>query len=107
LVQERTLRKALERRGHGANGEIGKLSEVIQIDEGKFQAHLGEVVRGTVEETLNALLDAEADRLCCAEHCERTEARKDPGRVPTSGNYTLANSAPSPRLHAEQIANSY
>ena len=40
-------------------------------------AHLGEVVRSTVEETLNAMLDAEADRLCRAERYERTEARKD------------------------------
>jgi len=39
---------------------------VIQIDEGKIQQHLGEVVRSTVEETLNAMLDAEADRLCQA-----------------------------------------
>src|SRR6202790_3851055 len=58
-------------------GEAPKLSQVIQIDEGKIQEHLGEVVRGTVEETLNALLDAEADRLCRAERYERTEARKD------------------------------
>jgi putative transposase len=35
------------------------------------------VVRSTVEETLNAMLDAEADRLCQAERYERTEARKD------------------------------
>jgi hypothetical protein len=47
--------------------EAQKLSQVIQIDEGKIQAHLGEVVRSTVEETLNAMLDAEADRLCQAE----------------------------------------
>ena len=47
--------------------EVAKLSQVIQIDEGKIQAHLGEVVRSTVEETLNAMLDAEADRLCRAE----------------------------------------
>ena len=57
--------------------EVTKLSQVIQIDEGKIQAHLGEVVRSTVEETLNALLDAEADRLCRAERYERTEARRD------------------------------
>ena len=57
--------------------EVAKLSEVIQIDEGKIQEHLGEVVRSTVEETLNAMLDAEADRLCRAERYERTEARKD------------------------------
>jgi hypothetical protein len=60
-----------------AEREVGKLSEVIQIDEGKIQAHLGEVVRSTVQETLNAMLDAEADRLCEAERYERTEARKD------------------------------
>ena len=57
--------------------EVAKLSQVIQIDEGKIQAHLGEVVRSTVEETLNALLDAEADHLRRAERYERTEARKD------------------------------
>ncbi len=42
-----------------------------------IQEHLGEVVRGTVEETLNAMLDAEADRLCRSERYELTEARKD------------------------------
>jgi hypothetical protein len=29
--------------------EGAKLSQVIQIDEGKIQAHLGEVVRSTVK----------------------------------------------------------
>jgi hypothetical protein len=28
-----------------AGPEVAKLSQVIQIDEGKIQAHLGEVVR--------------------------------------------------------------
>jgi putative transposase len=50
---------------------------VVQIDEGRIQAHLGEVVRSTVEETLNALLDAEADRLCEARKYERSEGRND------------------------------
>jgi len=49
-----------------------KLSQVIQIDEGKIQEHLGEVVRSMVEETLNALLDAEADRLCRAVRTDRS-----------------------------------
>ena len=52
-----------------------KLGNVIQIDESKVQEHLGEIVRGTVEETLNALLDAEAERLCNAEKYERKESR--------------------------------
>ena len=57
-----------------SQGEVAKRNQVIQIDEGKIQAHLGEVVGSTVEETLNALLDAEADRLCQAERYERSEA---------------------------------
>jgi transposase-like protein len=54
-----------------------KLGEVIQIDEEQIHQHLGDLVRGTVEETLNKLLDAEADQLCNAARYERTEARKD------------------------------
>jgi len=34
-------------------------------------------VRGSVEETLNALLEAEADRLCNAQRYEHTQARRD------------------------------
>ena len=73
-----------------AGQEVAKLSQVIQIDEGKIQAHLGEVVRSTVEETLNALLDAEADRLCRAEPSGTNGPRhaRIPGRVPTSGSCT-------------------
>jgi hypothetical protein len=47
------------------------------VNEGRIQAHLDEVVRSTVEETLDALLDAEADRLCGAQKYERSEGRKD------------------------------
>jgi hypothetical protein len=35
------------------------MGQVIQIDEARIRDHLGELVRGTVEETLNAMLDAE------------------------------------------------
>ena len=42
------------------------MGQVIQIDEARIRDHLGEIVRGTVEETLNAMLDAEADQLCGA-----------------------------------------
>jgi hypothetical protein len=38
-----------------------KLDNVIQIDEAQVRGHLSELVRGSVEETLNGLLDAEAD----------------------------------------------
>src|SRR5215203_1844210 len=40
------------------------MGQVIQIDEARIRDHLGEMLRGTVEETLNAMLDAEADQLC-------------------------------------------
>ena len=53
------------------------LNKIIQIDDSPIKDHLGELVRETVEETLNNLLDAEADQLCNAARYERTEARKD------------------------------
>jgi hypothetical protein len=58
-------------------GGVRSLNQVVQIDDGRIAAHLDEVVRSTVEETLNALLDAEADRLCGAQRYERNEARQD------------------------------
>ena len=54
-----------------------KKGRIIQINEEGVREHLGEIVRGTVQETLNALLNEEADRLCNAKRYERTEARKD------------------------------
>jgi len=36
------------------------LGKVIQIDEEQIQQDLGEMVRGTVEEMINKLLNAEA-----------------------------------------------
>jgi len=56
---------------------VSKLGPVVQINEGRIQAHLDEVVRNTVEETLNALLELEADRLCGARRYERSEGRQD------------------------------
>ncbi len=59
------------------DGTSKTMGEVIQIDEARIRDHLGEMVRGTVEEALNAMLDAEADRLCGAGKYERSEGRKD------------------------------
>ena len=53
------------------------MGQVIQIDEARIRDHLGERVRGTVEETLNAMLEAEADQLCGAGRYERSQARQD------------------------------
>jgi transposase-like protein len=54
-----------------------EFSEVIKIDEGKVRQHVEEVVRQSVEETLNGLLDAEADELCGAKRYERSVERLD------------------------------
>lgn len=54
-----------------------EFSEVIKIDEGKVRQHVEEVVRQSVEETLNGLLDAEADELCGAKRYERSIERLD------------------------------
>ena len=53
------------------------LNNVIKINEAQIQDHLGEMVRSTVEQTLNAMLDAEADQLCNARRYEHSEARTD------------------------------
>ena len=53
------------------------MGQVIQIDEARIRDHLGKMVRGTVEETLNAMLEAEADQLCGAGRYERSQARQD------------------------------
>ena len=57
--------------------DIKTLNNVVQIDESHIQDHLGEMVRGTVEETLNAMLDAEADAMCGAQRYERSPDRVD------------------------------
>jgi putative transposase len=62
------------------------LGNVIRIDDERVREHLGHIVRGTVEETLNAMLEAEADRLCNAGRYERTAARRDQ-RDQRAGSY--------------------
>ena len=53
------------------------VSNVISIDEERVRGHLDRIVRSSVEETLNGLLDAEADRLVGADRYQRTDHRKD------------------------------
>src|ERR1041385_3952054 len=77
------------------------MGQVIQIDEARIRDHLGEMVRGTVEETLNAMLDAEADQLCGAGRYERSEARQDT----RAGSYerTLQTSAGAVNLKVPKL----
>lgn len=57
--------------------ELDDFSGVIKINEAQVKGHLGSLVRKTVEEMLNDMLDKEAQELCNAARYERTEGRKD------------------------------
>ena len=65
-----------------------EFTEVIKIDEGKVRQHVEEVVRQSVEETLNGLLDAEADELCGAKRYERSSSGSTPVLATTSESCT-------------------
>lgn len=69
---------------------------IIQLNEELIKNNLKDLVRNSVEETLNALLDHEADELVNASKYERTEDRKgyrsghyDRNFTTTSGDVTL------------------
>lgn len=51
--------------------------KIIEVNEEKIKQHLGSFVRETIEETLNAMLDAEADKICNAQRYEHNPERKD------------------------------
>ena len=51
-------------------------ADIASVDEEPLEADLRELVRKTVQETLNALLDEEADEMVGAERYERTAARE-------------------------------
>jgi transposase-like protein len=50
---------------------------VIEVNHEEVHKHLDQVVRDSVEATLNALLGAEADELCGPKRYERTAERLD------------------------------
>lgn len=56
----------------------------IKVDEEEIRNHLDGLVRKSVEETINSLLDAEADAICRATKYERTPDRLDT----RAGSYT-------------------
>lgn len=53
------------------------IGSMVQVDEEQVRSHVDAAVRRSVEETLNGLLDAEADQLCGAERYERSPDRVD------------------------------
>lgn len=71
-------------------------ARIVSVDRDAIRADLSELVRKTVEDTLNALLAEEADDLIGAERYERTAEREayraghyERGLATTSGNVTL------------------
>ena len=60
-----------------ASKEQGRQVKILEINEEQVRGHLRELVRGSVEETLNLLLDQEAEELVGAGRYERSEGRKD------------------------------
>ena len=59
---------------------------IVSFDEQAVKDELRELVRKTIEETINAMLDEEADQLVGAGPYERTDER---GFITTSGQVTL------------------
>ena len=50
--------------------------KIVQLNEEVIKGQLKELVRGSVEETLNELLEQEAEKLTQAARYERSEARQ-------------------------------
>ena len=84
--------------------------KIVQLNEEIIKGQLKELVRGSVEETLNELLEKEADSLTQAARYERIEARQgyrsghyDQNLTTTSGDVTLH----MPRLKGESFVVRY
>src|SRR5262249_29576040 len=71
------------------------------LDQAQLHRHVDRVVRDSVEQTLNALLDAEADALCGAKRYERSPERRDT----RAGSYTrkLQTKAGEVELHVPRL----
>ena len=72
------------------------LDKIVQLNDEVIKGQIKELVRGSVEETLNELLEKEAESLTQAARYERSEARQgyrsghyDPNLTTTSGDVTL------------------
>ena len=70
--------------------------KIVQLNEEMIKGQIRELVRGSVEETLNELLEKEAESLTQAARYERNEARQgyrsghdDRNLTTTSGDVTL------------------
>ena len=53
------------------------MADIIQLNQEEIKSQLGDMVRKLVEDTLNTMLDAEADQITQAHKYERTDTRQD------------------------------
>ena len=63
--------------------------KIVQLNEEVIKGQLKELVRRSVEETLNELLEQEAEKLTQAARYERNEARQGTAVVTTAGTLPL------------------
>ena len=77
--------------------------QILQVDQAMLETTLDRMVRKSVEETLNAMLDAEADEITGAARYERSGERKadraghyasPPGRSTMSASCCGATTCP-------------
>ena len=79
----RAKRNQVNKRGSRHNGDyIDSSNNVITIDDKRIKSHLDRIVRGSVEEALNALLEAETNR---AVQCPRATSGARRERTPVAG----------------------
>ena len=73
--------------------------KIVQLNEEVIKGQLKELVRGSVEETLNELLEQEAEKLTQAARYERNEARQGyrSGHYDRNLTTCLLYTSPSPR----------
>ena len=66
--------------------------KIVQLNEEVIKGQLKELVRGSVEETLNELLEAEAEKLTQAARYERSEQRQGyrSGHYPVATVYAIS-----------------
>ena len=81
--------------------EVESNHEVIKLDFNQLKEGLSGFVKGTVEEALNGLLQAEAEELCAAKRHERSDERK----AYRSGSYErkLQTSAGTVKLQVPKL----
>ena len=60
-----------------ASESVKAISGAIKVDEKEVMAHLDGLVRQSVEDTINELLNAEADAICGASRYQRSPDRQD------------------------------